>query len=144
MSTEQNKALYRRYIEEVFNQGQLATLDEVLAPDYVYRDAPPGTPPGAAAIKQVVTMFHAAFPDFRIELEELVAEGDKVCARATSRGTHSGPMFGIAPTGRKITMHGFTMVRVADGRIQESWVTNDVLGLLAQLGATSLPGPAAP
>jgi len=132
---EANKQIYTRYIEEAFNRGNLSVLDELLDPDYVYRDAPPGTPEGPAAIRQVVTMFRTGFPDVEITLDQLVAEGDYVCARATTRGTHRGLIFGLEPTGNAVTMKGMTMVRIANGKIVESWVKNDVAGLMAQLGA---------
>jgi steroid delta-isomerase-like uncharacterized protein len=137
MVTDQNKAVYRRFIEEVFNEGRLDVLDEVLSPSYVYRDAPPGTPPGPEGIMQVVSMFRAAFPDLKITIDDQVAEGDKVCSRTTMRGTHRGVIFGIPATGKAVTMTGLTMVRIADGRLVESWVKNDVMGLMSQLGAGS-------
>ena len=131
---EQNKAIYRRFLQEVFNEGRLDKL-ELLSPSYVFHDAPPGTPKGPEAIKQVVTMFRGAFPDLKITIEEMVAEGDKVCARATTRGTHQGPIFGIPATEKAVTMTGLTMVTITDGRLVESWVKNDVMGLMKQLGA---------
>ena len=137
MTTDQNKAVYRRFIQEVFNEGRLDALDALLSPSYVLRDAPPGGPPGPQAVAEVVRMFRAAFPDLEITIDELVAEGDKVCARATTRGTHRGPMFGFPPTGKPVTMTGLTMVRIVDGRLVESWVKNDVAGLMRQLGAGS-------
>ena len=79
-------------------------------------------------------MFRKAFPDLKIAIEELVAEGDKVCARATTRGTHKGTFFGIPGTGKAVTMSGLTMVRIVDGRIIESWVKNDVGSLMRQIG----------
>lgn len=135
MSLEQNKALYRRFIQEAFNEGRLDRLGEFLAPSYVFRDAPPGMAPGPDAIRETVTLFRAGFPDLDITLEELVAEGDKVCARSMMRGTHRGTIFGLAPTGRKVAVAGMTMVRLVEGRLVESWVKNDVTGLMAQLGA---------
>jgi steroid delta-isomerase-like uncharacterized protein len=132
-SLEENKATYRRYIQEIFNEGRLDQLGELLTPDYAYRDAPPGTPPGLEAIRQVVTMFRAAFPDLEITIEDQIAEGDKVCSRAVTRGTHRGAIFGIPPTGRSIAMRGMTIVRLVHGRIAESWVSNDVMGLMNQL-----------
>lgn len=141
MSTAENKAVYRRFIEEGFNEGRLATLDEVLAPTYVNHSAPPGMSTGAEGVKQIISLFRAAFPDLRIEIHEQAAEGDLVASRATFHGTHSGSLFGIAATGRQVTMPGLSMVRVADGQIQEGWIQNDLLGLLQQLGARDLPGP---
>ncbi len=135
MGIVENKAAYRHFIDEAFNKGHLDKLDELLSPDYVYHDAPPGTPEGPEAIRQVVTMFRAAFPDLEITIEEQVAEGDKVCSRTTMRGTHRGAIFGLQPTGNRIEMKGLTMVSVVDGRVTESWVKNDVAGLMRQLGA---------
>ena len=131
---EQNKALYRRFLEEVFNDGKIDKVNQFLSQSYVLHDAPPGTPPGPEAVKQVVAMFRKAFPDLKIAIEELVAEGDKVCARATTRGTHRGTFFGIPATGKAVTMSGLTMVRIVDGRIIESWVKNDVGSLMRQIG----------
>lgn len=133
MTIEDNKAVYQRFLEEVFNQGRLELVDELLAPDYVFHDAPPGMPAGPEAIRQVVTMFRTAFPDLHIDIEAMVAEGDTVVVRATTRGTHQGPLLGVAPTGRRVAMSGLTMVTVRDGRVVESWVKNDVAGLMRQL-----------
>lgn len=137
---EQNKALYRRFIDEVFNHGRIEKLGEFLAPNYVFRDAPPGAPNGPESVAGVVKMFRAAFPDLVVAIDEQMAEGDRVCSRATTRGTHRGALFGIQPTNKAVAMTGLTLVRVADGRLVESWVKNDVIGLLKQLGATALPG----
>ena len=132
---ERNKTVYRRFLQEVFNEGQLDKIDELLSPSYVLHDAPPGTPEGGEGIRHVVTMFRTAFPDLKITIEEMLAERDKVCVRATTRGIHKGTLFGIAPTGRAVTMTGLTMVTIKDGRVAESWVKNDVMGLLKQLEA---------
>ncbi|MBD3884303.1 ester cyclase [Phormidium tenue FACHB-886] len=137
-NSDHNKALYQRYIQQVFNQGQLDVLDEILSPSYVYHEAPPGTPPGAEGIKQVVSIFRTAFPDLEITIDDQVAEDDKVCSRATTRGTHQGEIFGIPATGKAVTMTGLTLVRIVDGRIVESWVKNDVMALMNQLGASSV------
>ncbi|HLF71692.1 MAG TPA: ester cyclase [Dehalococcoidia bacterium] len=136
MSTQDNKAVYRRFIEEAFNKANFAVLDEVLAPNYVIRDTPPGSASGADGVRQVVTMFRSAFPDMKITIEDLVAEGDKVTARSILQGTHQGALFGIAPTGKQVAMASLTMVTVRDGKIRESWVRSDVQGLMGQLGAT--------
>jgi predicted ester cyclase len=133
MNTDKNKALYQRFIQEVFNEGKLDNLDQFLAPAYIVHDPPPTARNGAEAVKQIVTAFRTAFPDLSITIDELVAEGDIVCARATSRGTHNGPLFGIAPTGKSITMTGLTMVTIIDGRLTESWVRNDITGLMNQI-----------
>jgi steroid delta-isomerase-like uncharacterized protein len=134
MTTEQNKSVYRRFIQEVFNEGRSDALDALVSPSYVLHDAPPGAPSGPQAVAEIARMFRSAFPDLTITIDELVAEGDKVCARATTRGTHRGTIFGVAATGRPVTMTGLTMVRIVDGRLVESWVKNDVAGLMRQLG----------
>jgi steroid delta-isomerase-like uncharacterized protein len=128
-----NKVIYRRFIDEIFNEGRLEKLDEVLSPAYIYHDAPEGAMPGPEGVKRVVTMFRTAFPDLKITIDDQVAEGDKVCSRTTMRGTHQGTIFGVPPTGRSVSMHGMTMARIADGRVVESWVKNDLTGLMRQL-----------
>jgi steroid delta-isomerase-like uncharacterized protein len=128
------KAVYKRMIDEAFNAGNLEVVDEVVAPNYVLHGAPPDMPQGPDAIRATVKAFRTAFPDLKIELEELVSEGDKVSARSVMRGTHNGPLFGIPPTHKKVAVDGLTMVTVRDGRVQESWVKNDTLQLFQQLG----------
>ena len=90
-------------------------------------------------MKQIITLFRAAFPNLHIDIHEQVAEGDWVSSRATTHGTHRGSLFGIPATGRQVTMPGMSLVRVSDGQIQEGWIQNDLLALLHQLGATTLP-----
>ena len=137
LMTEQNKAVYRRFIQEVFNEGRLDMLEQLLSPSYIYQDAPPGTPPNADGIRQVVTNARTAFPDLKVTIEDMVGEGDKICARLTTRGTHKGVFFDIPPTGKTISMKGLTMIHIVDGRMAASWVLNDVMGLMNQLGAGS-------
>lgn len=136
---EQNKALYRRFIDDIFNHGRLEKLGEYLAPTYVLRDAPPGSPSGPESVAAVVKLFRGAFPDLAITIEDQIAEGDRVCSRAITRGTHRGPIFGVQPTQKTIALSGLTWVRIVDGKLVESWVKNDNLALLKQLGATHLP-----
>lgn len=142
MSTEENKAIYRRYIDDGFNQGKLATVDELLAPSYVDHNAAPGTPTNAEGVKQVITMFRAAFPDLKITFEAQLAEGDLVASRFTFRGTQRGPLFGIAATNRAVTMKGLSIVRIENGQVTDTWIQNDVMGLMQQLGATPPAGGA--
>jgi steroid delta-isomerase-like uncharacterized protein len=136
MSVDANKALYRRFIQEIFNEGRLDRLADFTAQDYEVREAPPGSGSGAEAVKQIVTQFRTGFPDLKIVIEKLIGEGDWIAACATTHGTHHGTIFGVAPTGRKIAVSGLTMVRIADGKLTESWVKNDMASLMAQLGAT--------
>jgi steroid delta-isomerase-like uncharacterized protein len=133
--TDRNKAVYQRFIQEVFNEGRLDMLEQLLSPSYVNKDAPPGTPPNAEGIKQVVANLRTAFPDLKFTIEDLVGEGDKVCARLTLTGTHRGVFFDIPPTGKTISVKEMTMIHFVDGRMVASWVLNDMLGLMNQLGA---------
>jgi steroid delta-isomerase-like uncharacterized protein len=134
-TTERNKELYRDFIAEIFNRGRFERLNEFLTADYVNHDAPPGSAPGRDGIREVVTMFRGAFPDLKVTIDDQIAEDDKVSSLATTTGTHRGPIFGIQPTGQAIAMKGVTMVRIAHGRLAESWVKNDLLSLMTQLGA---------
>jgi len=135
MNTDQNKITYRRFIQEVFNEGRLESVDELLSPAYQFHDAPPGTPEGREGVKQVVSTFRTAFPDLQINIDDQIAEGDRVASRMTMRGTHKGVIFGISGTGKTVTMTGLTWVRIVGGRLAESWVRNDIVGLMNQLGA---------
>ncbi len=142
MSTEANKAIIRRFVEEVQNRGDLTVLDEIAAPDYVNHTAPPGVPADREGLKQLTAMFRRAFPDGRMAIEDLVAEGDRVVTRKTFRGTHGGELMGIPPTGRAVAIQLIDIVRLADGKAVESWSAADDLGLLQQLGALAPLGSA--
>ena len=144
MSTEANKAIIRRFVEEVQNGGDLTVLDEIAAADYVNHTAPPGVPPDREGLKQLTAMFRRAFPDGRMTVEDLVAEGDRVVTRKTFRGTHGGELMGIPPTGRAVAIQLIDIVRLADGKAVESWSAADDLGMLQQLGALAPRAPASP
>ena len=134
MSTEQNKMNNRRVFEEAFNQGNLAVIDEVCAPNYVLND-PTGPVRGPAGFKQFITMYRAAFPDLHFTIEEEIAEGDRVVVRWTARGTHWGELMGIPPTGKPATVTVITIARAAaNGKFEEVWNNLDSLGMLQQLG----------
>jgi predicted ester cyclase len=137
MAPQENKTVYRRFIQEVFNEAKFDNLSDLLAPSYEIKDAPPGTPPGAEGVRQVVTMFHAGFPDMQITLDEVIAEGDTVAARSTLKGTHRGEIFGLKPTGKQVTMTSLTLVHIVEGKLTASWVKNDTMSLLQQLSAAA-------
>ncbi|HET7037474.1 MAG TPA: ester cyclase [Thermomicrobiaceae bacterium] len=139
-ATEANKAIARRFLDEAFNQGRLEVIDEIIAPDAVDHDPAPGQAPGAAGVRQAVSMFRAAFPDLRIELHDQVAQGDLVCNRWTIHGTHQGELMGIPPTGKRVQVPGIDIVRVAQGKLVEHWATLDQVGMLQQLGVMPAPG----
>lgn len=133
-STDTNKALVRRYIDEV-NRMNLDALDELVAADYVDHNGLPGMPPGREGLKLAYGLFSAAFPDVYFTLEDLVAEGDRVAARGTVRGTHRGDFFGLPATGKQATWTGIHIFRLADGQAVEGWLELDQLSLMQQLGA---------
>jgi predicted ester cyclase len=135
MSTEENKALAYRYYAEMNKQNYLALFDEIAAPDLVWHDAPPGTPPGRAGTKQVHTAFFTGFPDMHATVADLIAEGDKVVVRGTLHGTHQGEFMGIPPTGKVVTVTFIAICRFVGGKEVEHWGVGDMLGWLQQLGA---------
>jgi predicted ester cyclase len=134
MSTETNKAVSRRFYEEVINQKQLAVADEVADDNFVGHDFPPGLPPGPAGLKIFISVFHAAFPDGHLTIDQTIAEGDIVTTRLTFHGTHTGEFQGIAPTGKKVTVPALDMARFVNGKIVEHWGGPNQLSLLQQLG----------
>ena len=133
--SESNKALLRRDLEEVWNQGNLDAIDELFAADVILHEAPPGALSGAEGVKQVVAGYRAAFPDLHFTIEDLIAEGDRVVNRWSLTGTHKGELMGIPPSGKQVTSTGISIVRIADGKIVEIWGASDQLGLMQQLGA---------
>ena len=135
-----NKAVFRRYVEELWNRKNIAAIDELIAPDFVGRIA--GSPDirGLEGYKQFFLATCTAFPDLQNTVESVVAEGDAVAARWTSRGTHKGEYLGIAPTGKYVTGTLTAIYRIVNGKIAECYGDADNLGLLQQLGVVSLPG----
>ncbi len=139
MSLEENKALVRRYAEEVLNRRNLDLLDEIFAPDFVQYGADPDQVSGVEDLKQFFVMLRSGFPDFQVTIEDLLAEGDKVVLHFTFQGTHQGEFTSIGPTGKQVTMTGIDIFRIADGKIVELWNQEDVLGMMQQLGAIPEP-----
>jgi len=137
MSLETNKALVRRHIEEAFNNHNRAVLDETISDEYVDHTNPPGWAPGREGHRQILTLYHAAFPDFHYTIEHEVAEGNLVMVRGTYHLTHKGEFFGITPTGVHVTTTGMHLWRIANHQIVEHWCNNDDLGVKRQLGVVS-------
>ena len=142
MSTEVNKASMRRFYEEAFNKKNRAAIDEFIDPNQVDHAAPPGTPGGLEGARQTVTMYLTAFPDLYFTVEDFIAEGDKVVARLTVRGTQQGVFMGIPPTGKHATVTAIDINRMVGGKSVEHWLEMDTLGLLQQLGVVPMPGQA--
>ncbi len=141
MSTDENKAIVRRFYEEL-NTGNLDIVGELLAATAVIHQSGTPGPMDRETFKQLGGMFFAAFPDARHELEEMIAETDQVATRFTFRGTHQGDLMGIPPTGKQVTVSGIALDRIASGKIVERRIESDQLGLLQQLGAIPAPGQA--
>ena len=141
MSTEENKALLRRSVEEVFSaQGDIDVADEIFAPDYVgHNPTDPQDVRGPEGAKGLANMYHSAFPDVRLSIEEQIAEGDRVVTRWIASGTHQDEMMGIAPTGNQVRVEGITISHVHEGKILQEWELFDTLGLMQQLGAAPAP-----
>jgi steroid delta-isomerase-like uncharacterized protein len=142
--SEENKALAHRVFEEVFNGGNLQAMDELYAPNYVHHDPslPPEMQQDLDAYKQVIAMFHGAFDSVSVTVEDEIAEGDKVANRWAFRGTHTGELMGITPTGNRVEFSAISIHRIADGRFAEGWVNFDALGMMQQLGVIPASGQA--
>lgn len=136
MSTDSNKAAIRRWVEEGWNKGNLAVVDEIYASDVVHHDPHSPIPlTSSEALKEYVSIFRTAFSDLRMTIEDLVAEGDKVLWHANFHGTHSGPLGPIPATGKSATAAGMILFRFANEKVAEVWVNVDILGLMQQIGA---------
>ena len=140
IALEQNKAIARRYIEELWTKGDLAVADELIAADFVDHSPAPGVTPDREGIKQGVTAFQTGFSDFQFIIEDLIAEGDKVVIPQTFRGTHTGEFAGAPATGKEITMTVIVILRIEGGKIVDRWANVDELGFLIQLGVIPPPG----
>ena len=138
MSTEQNKAIKRQEYDAV-NHKNLDALEEVIASDVTSHPARPGQAPGLEGVKQLFSSLHAAFPDFHIDVEDMIAEGDRVVARVKGIGTHQGEFMGIAPTGNRVEFSAIDIARIVEGKIVEHWSNSDQLGMMRQLGAVEQP-----
>jgi steroid delta-isomerase-like uncharacterized protein len=133
---EDLKELMRMFVNEVWNQGKLDVVDQLVATGCLTHDpaAPGGELIGPDGVKQLVSMYRNAFPDTRFEINDLIVEGDKVAARLSASGTHKGTLMGIAPTGKRVSITGQAITRFRDGKQVESWSSYDQLGMLQQLG----------
>jgi steroid delta-isomerase-like uncharacterized protein len=138
MTVEQNKAVVRRFnegVKQFFLNGDLSALDEICTPDFVHHG--PGIPPDLDGFKQMVPLFRSAFTDVEVDIEDLIAEGDRVVDRITVRGTHQGEFMGIPPSGKRWEMQEIHIARIVDGKIVERWTMVDMSGLLQQLSGVS-------
>ena len=135
--TALNKALYRRFFDELLNHKRVEVIDELVAPEVLAHDPFPGQGPGADGLKKAMAAFLQAFPDLKVVAEDMLAEDDKVAARFLVSGTHCGELMGVAPTGKTISFREVGIVRIHDGKIVEHWSVADTLTMMRQLGMTS-------
>jgi steroid delta-isomerase-like uncharacterized protein len=140
MSAEENKAIVRRELEEVFTQGNLDAAEEIYAPNYVSHQTATVSIPagedvhGVEAARQIAIARREAFPDLQITIEDQIAEGNKVATRFRARGTHLGELAGRTPTGKEVELTGINISRIERGKIAEHWPYADILGMMRQLG----------
>ena len=137
--SEKQEAAIRRMINEVWNNGNLKLLDELLTNDYVSHD-PVNPARGIQGLRDVVNKYRNAFPDCRIDIDDLFSTGDKVVVRFRYNGTHQNTLEGISPTGRHVTGPGISIYRFQGDRIAEDFTNWDALGFMQQLGVVTLPG----
>ncbi len=140
MSTEENKATVRRFYEQAINKQDAAAIDAFIDPRCVDHALPPGMPAGIEGSKQFIAMYLTAFPDLHFTVEDMIAEGDRVVARLTTRGTHNGPFLGVPPTGKTTSITCIDINRLSNGKTVEHWLEMDSLGLFQQLGVIPAPG----
>jgi steroid delta-isomerase-like uncharacterized protein len=136
---ERNKAVIRRFVEEVQNEKDEAAYDELNDPSFVNLSAPPGMPSDKEGGKAYLFGFLNAFPDSRFTIDEMIAEDDRVVTKKTFRGTHTGEFMGIPATGKEVELQYVDIMRVRDGRIVEHWLSMDQLSFMQQLGVIPAP-----
>lgn len=132
-----NKELVRQFYKEVYVNWNMAFADDAVSSSFTSHDWPQGALAGPKAFRDYYSAIRSALPDARYEVDDLIAEGDKVVVRWRLLGTHKGPFRGIAPTGQRITLKGIAIYRVEGGKLMERWVVSDVYGALEGSGALS-------
>jgi steroid delta-isomerase-like uncharacterized protein len=141
-AAEGAKTLARRIADEIWTQGKLGLIDEVIADDFIGESPTDGEFRGPDGFRQLVERYHSAFSNVEMRIDNLVAEGNTVAAHWMARGIHTGELMGTAPTGREVTVEGVQFDRVHNGKIVESHGLFDALGMLQQLGAVPAGTPA--
>ncbi len=137
--TASNKELVRRFYKDVYVDWNMALVDEVVSPQFTSHDWPAGGPTGPLAFRHYYAAIRSAVPNARYEVDDLIAEDDRVVVRWRLLGTHKGEFRGIAPSGRAITLKGIAIHRVQGGKLMERWVVSDLHGLLEDIrGVTAL------
>ena len=132
--SEQNKATMRRIYDEVVNTRNFDLIDEIMAENFVEHEAFPGLANDRSGVRAFFEMMTSAFPDLRIDAQDVIAEGDKVAARIVMSGTHKGDFMGAAPTGKEFTIQGIDIVHFAGGKAVAHWGVTDQVAMAEQLG----------
>ena len=135
MSTEQNKGVARRLVDEVWQNRSEAAIDELLADDFVFAYPSPGASSDRESYKRAILEPATSFPDVQFTMEDMVAEGDKVAVHWTGTATHKREFFGFAPTGKRVTLGGISIIQIVGGRIIREVGDINTLDLLRQIGA---------
>jgi len=140
MSLEQNKAVVRKFFEDVLNTGDFTLIEQYISPDFVEHDELPiETASDLEGVTEVFKMVHTATSDFKVTIVDMIAEDDKVAVRMIWGGTHQGDFMGMPATGNTIAFDVFDMFRVQDGKITDHWGVSNTMKMMSQLGAFSEP-----
>ena len=139
VTTVQHKSIIRRILDEAFNQGNLAIVDELVAPDSISHHMSWGMPANRMCLKQLIAMFRTAFPDLLCTVEDDIHQDDKVAAHWTMSGTHRGLFLGNSPTNKSIVVQGLIYARIENGQVIENWTLIDQMSMLQQLGLVPPP-----
>ena len=136
----ENNQMSRKILNEVWNKRNMAIIDELIDPGFIFHDPTSRTPIlGVAGYKQFVHMQLTAFPDLRLTVEDSIAEGQMVATRWSATGTHAGDLSGLAPTGKSVSITGISFSRIVNGKFIDSWGNWDGLGMMQQLGLAMAP-----
>jgi steroid delta-isomerase-like uncharacterized protein len=132
----QNQQIVKAYFNEAWNKGNVAALDHLLSTDYInHTPSTPNPPRGAKGLKPIVLAIRKGFPDLHYEIKELIVTKDRAVARVVMTGTNTGELFGMPPTGKKITVNQINIEKIVHGKIAEHWRVTDELSMMKQLGA---------
>lgn len=135
----ESRSIIRHIFDEAFNQGNLAIVDELVAPNGISHHLSWGMPTNRMGFKQLIALFRTAFPDLHCTMEDEIIRDDKIAARWTMCGTHKGLFLGNAPTGKSIAVQGLIYARIENGQVIETWTMIDQMGVLQQLGMVPPP-----
>ena len=139
MPADDNIAKTRRFMDGVFNKGNMKAAEEFMSASFVEHDPFPGQGPGVEGFKQGMSAFRQAFPDLQIQVDDIFADGEKVVAKSTMMGTHKGTFMNMPPTGKQINVKGIDIVRMSGGKAVEHWGLFDSLTMMQQLGVIPTP-----